>query len=304
MTRKKRCDKLFINTTKVGKDGISLKILMIGAHQDDNEFRCGGLAHKYVKMGYEVRFLSMCNGCGGHHIMTPEETTACRAKESAAVAELLGLQYDVWDIDDCTLMADLETRRRLIRYIREFAPDMIITHRPNDYHADHRAAGQLVQDASYLLIVPHECPDAPAMKKMPLIMYNVDNFKNPEFRGDIVLDMDDEIDTKMKIADLNVCQVYEWLPYTKGLTVPEGKEERFEWLKGMNITPETTDEEVMAVTHGYAVRFAKVAARFRKELIERYGEERGSKIRYAEAFEICEYGGALTEELNKKLFDL
>jgi len=146
-----------------------MKILMIGAHQDDNEFRCGGLAKKYVDMGYEVRFLSLCNGCGGHHIMTPEETTARRAQESAAVAKLLGVQYDVWDIDDCSIVPDLETRRRLIRYIRTFSPDLIVTHRTNDYHADHRAAGQLMQDASYMLIVPHECPDVPAMRQMPVL---------------------------------------------------------------------------------------------------------------------------------------
>lgn len=279
-----------------------MKILMIGAHQDDNEFRCGGLAHKYVKLGYDVRFLSLCNGCGGHHILSPQETTRVRAAESAAVAKLLGVRYDVWDIDDCSLVADLETRRRLIRYIREFSPDLIITHRPNDYHADHRAAGQLVQDASYLLIVPHECSDVPAMKKTPVIMYNEDNFKNPYFSGDIVVDMDDEIDTKLKIADLNVSQVYEWLPYTKGETVPQDKEERFEWLKGMNITNDTTDEEILSAKRGYSVRFAKTAARFRKELIERYGKEKGSKIRYAEAFEICEYGSALTKELKEALF--
>ncbi|MBR4016543.1 MAG: PIG-L family deacetylase, partial [Oscillospiraceae bacterium] len=41
-----------------------MKILAIGAHQDDNEFRVGGMAHKWVQAGYEVRFLSMCNGCG------------------------------------------------------------------------------------------------------------------------------------------------------------------------------------------------------------------------------------------------
>jgi len=281
-----------------------MKILMIGAHQDDNEFRSGGLANKYVKMGYEVRFLSLCNGCGGHHIMTPEETTARRAKESAAVAEFLGITYDVWDIDDCNIVADLPTRKRLIRYIREFSPDLIISHRLNDYHADHRAVGQLVQDASYLLTVPNECPDVPAMRSMPVIMYSEDSFKNPEFKGDIVIDMDDEIYTKLKIADLNVSQVYEWLPYNEesGEKVPEDKEQRFEWLKGMNITADTTDEEVMAAKRGYAVRFAKTAARFRKELIERYGEERGSKIRYAEAYEICEYGAPLTEELKNKLF--
>ena len=110
---------------------------------------------------------------------------------------------------DCNLVADLDTRKRLIRYIREFNPDMIIAHRTNDYHADHRASGQLVQDASYLLTVPNECPEVPAMRYMPVIKYNEDKFKYPPFSGDIVLDMDDEIDTKLKIADLNVCQVYE-----------------------------------------------------------------------------------------------
>lgn len=279
-----------------------LKILMIGAHQDDNEFGRGGLAYKYVKLGYEVKFLSMCNGCGGHHIMTPEETTACRAKESAAVAELLGVTYDVWDIDDCNLVADLATRKRLIRYIRSFNPDMIISHRPNDYHADHRAAGQLVQDASYLLTVPHECPEVPAMRFMPVILYSEDRFKYPPFTPDIVIGIDEEIDIKLQIANLNVCQVYEWLPYTYDEIVPDGEQERFEWLKGMNITPDTTDDEVMAATRGYAVRFAKVAARFRKELIEKYGQEKGGKIRYAEAYELCEYGKQPDEELRKVLF--
>lgn len=281
-----------------------MKILMIGAHQDDNEFRCGGLAHKYVKMGYEVRFLCLCNGSGGHHIMSPEETVARRAKESQAVAKLLGITYDVWsDQDDCELEVTLETRKRMTRYIRNFNPDLIITHRPNDYHADHRAAGQLVLDASYLLIVPHFCPDTPAMTKTPLIMYNIDAFKYPPFEANVVIDIDDEIDTKLKIADLNVSQVYEWLPFSKGLTVPEDPAERFAFLKGMEITADTTDEEVMAAGQGYAVRYAKVAARFRKELIAKYGEERGSKIRYAEAYMYCEYGAKLDDEAMKKFFN-
>ena len=278
-----------------------MRILMIGAHQDDNEFRCGGLAYKLVKKGHEVRFLSMCNGCGGHHIMTPEETSRRRAGESAAVAELLGIQYDVWNIDDCTLVADLETRRKLIRYIRAFSPDLLISHRPNDYHADHRAAGQLVQDVSYILTVPHECPDAPAMRKMPVIMYNEDCFCNPDFRADVVINIDDEVETKLRIAHLNVSQVYEWLAYEEGEVPPEDEEGRFEWLKGMEIKQDTTDEEVMKARRGYSVRFAKTAARFRKELIEQYGVEYGSKIRYAEAFEVCEYGGSLTEAVKALL---
>ena len=284
---------------------IKMKVLMIGAHQDDNEFRCGGLAYKLVRRGHEVKFLSMCNGCGGHHIMTPAETTATRAKESAKVAELLGITYDVWeDQPDCSLVADLETRRRLIRYIRNFSPDLIIAHRPNDYHADHRASGQLVMDASYMLIVPHECADTPAMRDMPVIMYNEDHFSDPDFKGDLLIDVDNVVDIKMKIADINECQVYEWLPYTKFETVPEGKEERFEWLKGMDLSREYTDEEIMSLKRGYAVRYAKTAARFRKELIEKYGKEKGSKIRFAEAYQVCEYGNPLSEEMEKELTSL
>ena len=63
-----------------------MKILMIGAHQDDNEINCGGLAVKLVERGHEVRFLSMSNGCGGHHILSREETVATRAKESASAS--------------------------------------------------------------------------------------------------------------------------------------------------------------------------------------------------------------------------
>jgi hypothetical protein len=158
-------------------------------------------------------------------------------------------------------------------------------------------------DASYMLIVPHECPDVPAMRTTPVIMYNEDRFTDPDFRPDVVLDMDEEIDIKLQIAHLNVSQVYEWLPYTEGETVPEGEAERFKWLKGMEITADTTDEEVMAAPRGYSVRFAKTAARFRQQLIERYGVERGSKVRYAEAFQLCPYGGALTDEIRKEIFE-
>ena len=281
-----------------------MKILAIGAHQDDNEFRVGGMTQKWVKAGHEVRFLSMCDGSGGHHLLSPEQTRAKRAKESAAVAAYLGVTYDVWDVCDCELVADLDTRKRLIRYIRAFSPDLIISHRICDYHADHRAAAQLVQDASYLLTVPHTCPDVPAMRKAPVIVYYEDRFKNPPFEPTYVLDIDDVIEGKMHAAHLNESQVYEWLPYTHGETVPEGAEERIAFLWGMKITKNTTDEKVLAASRGYGVRFAKTAARFRQELIERYGEERGSRVRFAEAFALCEYGGTPTPEMEKELFAL
>jgi LmbE family N-acetylglucosaminyl deacetylase len=281
-----------------------MKILAIGAHQDDNEFRVGGMTVKWVAAGHEVQYLSMTNGCGGHHLLSKEETVAARAKESAAVAKHLGIRYDVWaDQDDCVLVADLATRHRLMRYIREFSPDVIITHRTNDYHADHRAAALLVQDASYLLTVPHACPEVPAMRRMPTILYYEDAFTEPPFRMHYVVGIDDAFEAKMHAANLNVSQVYEWLPYTYEQKLPETEEEKRAILWGMEIDETTTDEEVLAHKRGYAVRFAKTAARFRRELIEKYGEEKGARVRYAEAFGLSEYGAAPTPAVSA-LFDL
>ncbi len=282
-----------------------MKILSIGAHQDDNEFRVGGSAYKWTKAGHEVRFLSMCNGNGGHHLMTPEQTSARRSKESARVAEYLGIKYDIWsDVDDCTLMPTLEMRQRTIRYIRDFAPDVVISHRPNDYHADHRASGQLVQDASYLLTVPHTCPDTPFMKRMPIILYNEDFFKNPPFIPTYMMDVSDVIEHKYIMSDMNESQVYEWLPFNKGMEVPMGREERFKWLKGIEITEETTDEEILSARFCYAQKFAKSAIVYRSRLIELYGKERGRKIKYAEAFELCEYGRQPDAEFAKEIFGI
>ena len=281
-----------------------MKILAIGAHQDDNEFRLGGLAYRWARSGHEVKFLSMCNGSGGHHIMTPRQTSARRAKESQSVADYLGITYDIWDIDDCTLMPDLETRFRLIRYIREFNPDLVIAHRTNDYHADHRASAQLVQDASYLLTVPHTCPQTAAMRRMPVIVYSEDTFKYPPFIPDIVVDIGEELEAKLHISALNESQVFEWLPYTRGEAVPTNPEERDAWFRGIDYTDETTDEDVLNGGQGYEIRYAKTASRHRRRLIELYGEEKGSEIRYAEAFMLSEYGSQPSCEFLKELFGI
>ncbi len=283
-----------------------MKILMIGAHQDDVEFRGSGLAAYYRRLGYDVRILSMTNGNGGHHILSPEETSATRYLESQRVAEILDVKYDVSsDVSDCTVVADIESRRRLTRYIRKYNPDLIITHRPNDYHTDHRNTGLLLQDASYVLTVPHECPDVPAMRYMPVIMYFEDKFKYPPFEADVVIDTDEVAELKMQVADANVSQVYEWLPYTWGQTVPpaEEREARLAFLYGKDTTG-MTDEEILALppNSGWMIRFNKTASRFRRELIERYGFERGSRVRTAEAFSVCEYGAPLTPEMREKLF--
>lgn len=286
-----------------------IRAMMIGAHPDDCDFRCGGLALKYAQAGFQVKFLAMVDGSGGHHILSPEEIAERRRNETQKVAKLIGIEYEVWDIHDCELMPDLETRRRLVRCIRRFQPDIIFCSRSNDYHADHRAASLLVQDASYLLTVPHFCPDVPAMKEMPVIMHFHDHFQNPPFQPDIVIRTDDVIEKKFEIMACHESQVFEWLPYTKGTLdqVPTDPAERFAWLHEPRLPEDGTvlDEAILSKNHigsESEYREAVPAARYRQKLIERYGKELGGSTRFAEAFAVCEYGKQLNEENRKELF--
>jgi len=285
-----------------------LRVLMIGAHPDDCDFECGGLALLYAQAGHQVKFLSLCNGCGGHHEMTPADVARRRYGETQAVAKLAGLEYEVWDIPDCELIADLETRKRLIRTIRAYDPHLVFIHRPNDYHTDHRNASLLVQDASYLLTVPNFVPEAPAMRRMPVILHSYDRFRNPPFVPDVVVDIDSVIEKKFDMMHCHVSQVYEWLPYTREQLeqIPADPADRLEWLHGKRIDrsqPPLPLEVLQAANDGnhHEYREAIVAGLYRDKLIERYGE-RGRRIHFAEAFSVSEYGKPLTKALEAELF--
>jgi len=285
-----------------------LKILMIGAHFDDNDFRGGGTALKYIREGHSVRFLVVCDGTMGHHEMEPAELHKRRLAEAAAASKISGIEYDNMGLPECDFEADRENRKRMVRYIREYQPDIIFTHRTNDYHVDHRNVALLVQDASYLLIVPHYCPEVPALKEMPVIMYFYDKFTNPVFAPDIVIPVDEVIDTKYEMYNCYVSQVYEWLPFTKGVLdqIPKDPKERLEWLRNPQVPRDgtlLTEEEmnIFIASNNSEYRDALPAVKFREKIVERYGEEARGTL-FAEAFQVSEYGKKLTDANRDVLF--
>lgn len=285
-----------------------LNILIIGAHPDDCDFRCGGSAIMYRKAGHHVTFLSVSDGSCGHFCLTNEQLKERRRNEITKVAQISKITYDVWDIPDCEVTANLENRKRMVRYIRKCNPDIIFTHRTNDYHADHRNAALLVQDASYLLTVPLFCSDTPAMSKTPVIMYFYDKFKNPVFEPDIVIPIDEVIDDKYKMFDCHISQVYEWLPYAKGVLsqVPTDPKERLEWLRSPRVPRDTAllaeaDLNISTPSNNSEYREALAAVKYRDKIRERYGEK-ADKVLFAEAFQVSEYGDPLTQENIDVLF--
>ena len=125
----------------------SLKIIVFGAHPDDCDIKAGGIAIKYANLGHEVKFVSVTNGDAGHHEIGGVELARRRRAEAQAAGAVAGIEYHVIDNHDGELEPTLENRKKIIRLIRNYTPDLILTHRPNDYHPDHRYTSILVQDS-------------------------------------------------------------------------------------------------------------------------------------------------------------
>ena len=265
-----------------------LRILIIGAHPDDCDIRAGGVAAKYAQAGHKVRMVSLTNGAAGHQTMRGEALTERRREEAAAAGAVLGAEYLVLDYPDSELEPSLEARADVVRQIREFHPDLVMAPRPWDYHPDHRATGQLVTDAMYLSTVPAYLPDFEHLDHMPAAVYVWDIFKRPyPFKAAVVVAIDDVLDAKIDALHCHTSQVYEWLPYNRGVLneVPEGEEERKAWLRKWIVG-----------------RFAQQAEQYRTQLAQRYGPEIGRAARVVEAFEASEYGAPLSEEDIARLF--
>jgi len=200
-----------------------LKVMFIGAHPDDPDVRCSGFARKLVEAGHRVRFVALCNGDKGHQFMASPELARRRFGESRKVISTLGIEdYIVGDTPDCEVEPTLEKRRWLTRVIREFGPHVIVTHRPNDYHCDHRATATLVQDATYLIGVPLWCPEVPVPDVIPTVFFMGDRFTQPTaFRPDFVIDVSACEDVIVDTFACHESQMFEWLVPEHGFSLSD-----------------------------------------------------------------------------------
>ncbi len=267
-----------------------LRLLILGAHPDDAEYHAGGLASIYRDLGHAVKMVSVTNGEAGHHQTPPETLADIRRREAAASGRVIGATYETWDFPDGRLMPTLEVRHRIIAEIRSFAPDLVLTHRTNDYHPDHRAVGQAVQDASFLVTVPHVVPEVPALRKDPVVGSMVDLFTKPSpMVPGAVIDITQRVDTVVSMLACHRSQMFEWLPYLAGALeeVPEGDQRRWAWLR-----------------EWYLRQIRPRADRFREALIAAYGQDQGGKTTCAEVYEISEYAASADEAILRRLFPL
>jgi LmbE family N-acetylglucosaminyl deacetylase len=275
---------------QVPQDG-KLRIIAFGAHPDDCELREGGAAAKWAALGHHVKFVSVTNGDIGHWAMAGGPLAMRRKKEVVETSKILGIDHEVLDIHDGELMVTMENRRTICRLIREYKADLVISHRPNDYHPDHRYVGVLVMDAAYMVTVPFFCPDTPYLTKNPVFLFSEDSFQRPNpFTADITVAIDDVIEKKLAAVEALHSQFFEG-----GANGNAG------------LVPDMTDAEKVAarrkvVREQFSKRFAATATRFRGSLEGYYGKDEAAKVGFAEAFEICEYGRRPAPEEIRKLF--
>jgi LmbE family N-acetylglucosaminyl deacetylase len=265
-----------------------LRILVIGAHPDDCEVKVGGTAALWAAAGHTVRFLSATNGQTGHHVQGGAQLARRRIAEAKAAADVLGVESEVLPIPNGGIEPTLIYRRMFIRAIRQFHPDLVVTHRPNDYHPDHRYTSQLVQDSAYLVTVPNNTPETPPLRYNPVMAYMSDTFQKPlPFAPSVVVAVDSVIEKKFDALHRHTSQMYEWIPWTQDKLddVPADDAGRRAWLFQQR-----------------AQRDRAVADRFRDALADRYGQEEAPAVQYAEAFEACEYGTALDDRQIERLF--
>ena len=274
----------------VPQDG-KLRIIAFGAHPDDCELREGGCAAKWAALGHHVKFVSVTNGDIGHWAMAGGPLALRRGKEVAETSKILGIDHEVLDIHDGELMVTMENRRTICRLIREYKADVVISHRPNDYHPDHRYVGVLVMDAAYMVTVPFFCPDVPYLTKNPVFLFSEDGFQRPNpFTADVAVSIDDVIEKKLAAVEALHSQFFEGGANGNAGLVPDMSD------------AEKVAARKKAVREQFSKRFAATATRFRVGLEGYYGREEAGKIGFAEAFEVCEYGRKPSPEEIRKLF--
>ena len=271
-----------------------LNIIAIGAHPDDCDSKFGGTAALFAKMGHNVKFLALTSGDAGHQSEGGGALGNRRREEAENAAKAIGIaEYQTLDNHDGELLPSLQVRYDVIRAIRKWDADIVLGLRPNDYHPDHRNAGKVVIDASYMVIVPNVCPDTPPLDKNPLFLFMQDRFQRPyQHQPDVVVAIDETIELKIDGLHAHTSQMYEWLPWTNGgeanvAKIPTSNNERREWL-----------------ANRIKSRSGIISSEKMASLEKWYGKDFAKNVKYVESFEVAEYGMQPTDKDLREFFPM
>src|SRR5256714_2573519 len=163
------------------------RVMMVSAHPDDPDFGAGGSIARLADSGADVTYVIVTDGRqGGEDPKQKDaELVAIRAREQRAAARVLGVKrVEFLGYKDGHLSPDLKLRRDIVRMIRKYKPDLVITHIPGRVldapmggsHPDHLAVGEATMAAVY-----PASPNPPRFGRSPSKGYNPPEAKRAWF---------------------------------------------------------------------------------------------------------------------------
>jgi LmbE family N-acetylglucosaminyl deacetylase len=221
--------------------------MVIVAHPDDAEFTMAGTVAAWTRAGCRVTYVLCTDGNAGSHEpgMTREKLAEIRRTEQRAACAKLGVGDVVFlGYDDGQLQPTLSVRRDLVRVIRQYKPEVVLTSDRYINHPDHRAAGQAALDAV-----------APAAQ-MPLLwpetgephkVHRVYVYGNGE--PNTWVDITETIDQKIEALKQHASQLGDWDPTEriKSWNAEVGKDKGFAFAESYRVItlvqPDTDDDE-------------------------------------------------------------
>ena len=229
--------------------------MAIVAHPDDIEFSCSGTLARWAQGGTRVSFVLCTSGDVGiaEPGMTRTRATEIREAEARAAADILGATEIVFLREpDGLLQPTLELRRRLVREIRRFRPEVVVTGDPtivwagNDYinHPDHRAAATAALDATFPAAgqpnlfeeIAEEGFPAHKPRKVYVTSWG---------EVDLYVNIESTIDLKVEALRAHKSQMNDWDPddQIRKWAAERGKGKEMAYAEGFRVVTLLNDEE-------------------------------------------------------------
>lgn len=214
------------------------KILIILAHPDDPEFFMGATLARWGALGHEIRYCLLTTGQKGSQDINqkPEDLAAIRRIEQQNAADALKVKsVEFLDYVDGEVIPDLEMRKKIVRIIRKYKPNIVISSDPLNFfpgdnrvnHPDHRAAGQAVLEAIFPAAGnPLFFPELISDENLPPVTVEELWFSIPA-EANLVVDVSHYFDDKIKAILCHRSQInmdvkkFEEMMKTRWVTVNE-----------------------------------------------------------------------------------
>jgi LmbE family N-acetylglucosaminyl deacetylase len=196
--------------------------IAVAAHPDDIEFVMAGTLLRLKEQGWDIHYLNIANGNCGSQTLGPEETARVRLGEAREAAAILEATFHEPFSQDLEILYDLRHLRRLAAILHEVAPDIVLTHSPEDYMEDHMNTSRLAVTAAFSHSMPNfrTEPPVPPPNKEVAVYHAMPHGLQDGLRRNIVpdtfVDATDLQDTKLQALAAHRSQ-QAWLDASQGL---------------------------------------------------------------------------------------